>query len=570
MFFYANSQEISPPPVPEEKKTDYEEKYGASLAERRSNLSLRKKLDDIINKKAAPDNEEMARDAKRLEARMDFADTLIANAKKRGGYPRPADRELILNLSEAFYSILHTEKDPKKQESLIEILKNEVLAFTNLDKALKNEGYAVDKKETKNKFNFEEKKNFAKLVSEYINEQDPQRKKTLFRQIAKLNILRLSPDKVQGLQAQEQTAAFENLKLQISHASLEANKHAGYNEDRVLVNPNRAIFALADGLTNASGSMENVKYEGEKAAEKVLERIDQSLAKSHKIETGKQVSERISEVVLQANRSVALETKREEEKIEKGKSVNKELAGQTTLSLVQIDGERAFITNVGDSRVYVRNEDGKLERVTQDDSLFAALAESYLKPTLGKNDLESNKSAISSFHRIIELINKKQGSKTKISEDLVSQYFYVLQSEAEGAIEELRQSKADDKQFAEEEKERGIITALDRIKESIFSNDKKLPEDMVKIHRMLENAITSAMGDKENLSKPKVKTINLKKVKEIFLCSDGLSDNVLENDLQKMLASGMGVEEIIKKAYANAVKSDDITAMLIKIEELKN
>ncbi len=127
-------------------------------------------------------------------------------------------------------------------------------------------------------------------------------------------------------------------------------------EDFYLVDPDVALFAVADGMGGHRG--------GEIAAHLAVETLDK-LAKE-RVESEPLTSEWFAKAVQQANDALV-------ERAEADASLRGMGTTLCALALVQGDGYEALgVVNVGDSRLYLL-KDGELEQITEDHSLVATL-----------------------------------------------------------------------------------------------------------------------------------------------------------------------------------------------------
>jgi len=119
------------------------------------------------------------------------------------------------------------------------------------------------------------------------------------------------------------------------------------NQDRFLSVPERGLFAVFDGVGGQRA--------GEVASQTAAETIEEALAHTS---AGSSV-ELVSRAIQFANRDI----------FEMAESDEAYKTMATTVALVHIDGSRATIAHVGDSRVY-RLEDGRFHRETIDHTDF--------------------------------------------------------------------------------------------------------------------------------------------------------------------------------------------------------
>lgn len=130
-----------------------------------------------------------------------------------------------------------------------------------------------------------------------------------------------------------------------------AASHVGFhreeNEDRFLLRPDAGLFAVADGMGGHEA--------GEVAATLAVESLAD--AAQPRVELPAQC---LRQAVWEANRRIQGVTE----------SLARRTGMGTTLSAIWIQGGRAVIAHVGDSRVY-RLRNGRLEQISEDHTLLA-------------------------------------------------------------------------------------------------------------------------------------------------------------------------------------------------------
>src|SRR2546428_12142327 len=121
------------------------------------------------------------------------------------------------------------------------------------------------------------------------------------------------------------------------------------NEDSFLADPERGIFAVADGVGGAEA--------GEVAFQTAVEVLDEAFR--HRVSDGEDVEDLMELAIQRANSSIH------------------QMAAEhprfsmmaTTIVSLHIEGNRATIGHVGDSRLYRISPDGGLHRETRDHSV---------------------------------------------------------------------------------------------------------------------------------------------------------------------------------------------------------
>ncbi len=153
-------------------------------------------------------------------------------------------------------------------------------------------------------------------------------------------------------------------------------------EDAKLLSKEKGLFVLADGVSVAPGKTHrgNGWYASREVVMTMNERLGEELDREieNNVRGGRDRAENILHTMTdyikkQMNAALAEAHQRIEQR-----SVQPEFAGAATTAsvgkLVELpDGkgelvQRFFFANIGDSRIYVKRSDGKLERLTQDDS----------------------------------------------------------------------------------------------------------------------------------------------------------------------------------------------------------
>src|ERR1043165_5030514 len=120
------------------------------------------------------------------------------------------------------------------------------------------------------------------------------------------------------------------------------------NEDSYLSDPQRRIFAVADGVGGAQA--------GEVASKTAMEVLDEAFR--HQV-NGSDIEDLMEIAIQRANASIH-RMAQEHPKLS---------TMATTVVALHLDGRRATIGHVGDSRLYRLAPDGKLHRETRDHSV---------------------------------------------------------------------------------------------------------------------------------------------------------------------------------------------------------
>ncbi|HEX8335182.1 MAG TPA: Stp1/IreP family PP2C-type Ser/Thr phosphatase [Pyrinomonadaceae bacterium] len=120
------------------------------------------------------------------------------------------------------------------------------------------------------------------------------------------------------------------------------------NEDSMLSDPAHGIFAVADGVGGAQA--------GEVASQTAIEVLQEAFANQHE---GEDVEDLMEIAIQRANDSI-YRMSREQPRF---------AMMATTIVALHLEGPRATVGHVGDSRLYRLAPDGRLSRETQDHSL---------------------------------------------------------------------------------------------------------------------------------------------------------------------------------------------------------
>jgi serine/threonine protein phosphatase PrpC len=135
------------------------------------------------------------------------------------------------------------------------------------------------------------------------------------------------------------------------------------NEDRILVDADRGVFVVADGM----GGEHCGEVAAETAVRYVNEYLQEKWSENHRT-SGNSSDSAPRNCLVNA---VQLAN----EKIWEISQALDECAGMgTTISIVLLSSESVVIGNIGDSRVYLFR-DGELQRLTRDDTLVSTLVD---------------------------------------------------------------------------------------------------------------------------------------------------------------------------------------------------
>ncbi|MSU75492.1 MAG: serine/threonine-protein phosphatase [Candidatus Magasanikbacteria bacterium] len=163
-----------------------------------------------------------------------------------------------------------------------------------------------------------------------------------------------------GLSRQESKEAAKKR----SGAATEASEnHRERNEDKFIEDTDLGLYAIFDGM----GGQAN----GEKASNMAKELVLQKIKGLDKNVTGEPLLAALKQIYLETNQAIW-------EDPNGAKNVEPKKAMGTTATTVLMRENKAYIAQVGDSRVY-RFRGGKLEQITKDDSAATYLLDVHIK-----------------------------------------------------------------------------------------------------------------------------------------------------------------------------------------------
>lgn len=135
-------------------------------------------------------------------------------------------------------------------------------------------------------------------------------------------------------------------------ASTIASKTHPKNQDKYLIDQNLGLFAVFDGMGGYEG--------GEVAAKIALSTIHRFLKENQKSKLS--TKEQLVQALILATEKITSD----------GQRHNRPNQG-TTATVVYIKDSKIFIANVGDSRFYAVDKEGKLTRLTEDHNLLSQM-----------------------------------------------------------------------------------------------------------------------------------------------------------------------------------------------------
>ncbi len=133
------------------------------------------------------------------------------------------------------------------------------------------------------------------------------------------------------------------------------------NEDTVLTDAEKGIFLLADGMGGAAG--------GEIASSLAVRTAYDLLGERLPLTEPASIPRLLADALASAHSALLKKSAQEPE-----------LAGMgATLEILAVIGAEAFICHVGDSRVYLMQDD-ELQQLTRDDNMASLLMEEHVSP----------------------------------------------------------------------------------------------------------------------------------------------------------------------------------------------
>lgn len=158
------------------------------------------------------------------------------------------------------------------------------------------------------------------------------------------------------------------------------------NEDHMLVDKEMGLFIVTDGMGGPQG--------GEVASKMAVDLVSSYLSKN--IINTKDVSSVIENSVVQANKAIKMRAEKDNN-----------LKGMgTTIVFALYHNNKIYITNVGDSRIYlIRNN--KIKQITKDHSLVAELIDAG---DISKDDARK--------HHLRHILSNAIGVKNKVQAEI--------------------------------------------------------------------------------------------------------------------------------------------------------
>jgi serine/threonine protein phosphatase PrpC len=295
------------------------------------------------------------------------------------------------------------------------------------------------------------------------------------------------------LTKQERERGLEKEPVNVGEPPIYSRKGVGsrerydFCEDRKINDPNHGLFMVADGVSGSTGKVGT----GEKASDMLARIVQQSLGAEldqelsvlarHPDMSDLQKAEKMSAEVNAKMRAALGLADHRIHTLQELNPLNKEAATTSTLAKI-VDlptGEkRLFLANIGDSRAFILRA-GKLYRLTQDDSYASFILRSkldLLKPKGTPQEIAERKQEFSRQMRLLE--------------------------QAEGP--------------------------------------DQLPANIRELYRF-RNMITAAVGNGMHANDPggngesvRIESFVLEKGDRLMLASDGVTDQLLETEIEKI------------------------------------
>src|ERR1044071_2464210 len=277
------------------------------------------------------------------------------------------------------------------------------------------------------------------------------------------------------------------------------------NQDRYLVMPERGLFAVFDGVGGQRA--------GEVASETAAETIEESLAHITAASSG----DLIRRAIQFANRDI----------FEMAESDPAYKTMATTVALLYIDGDRATIAHVGDSRVY-RLEEGRFSRETIDHTDY-------------HDDLRAGLSGGAPSGRR-NVINRALGVEAEV--DVETKTIHV-----HDGVRFLLCSDGIYRHLSDEEMARVLAQFKD-------------PQQAAG-----SNVINRALGVEAEVD-VETKTIQVRDGVRFLLCSDGIYRHLSDEEMARVLAQfkdPQAAADELKRIVHERGADDNLTAVIVQV-----
>lgn len=220
----------------------------------------------------------------------------------------------------------------------------------------------------------------------------------------------------------------------LNHAALtDVGKKRDHNEDTFLVDEELSLFVVCDGMGgHAAGEVAS-----DLAAKTVLDEIKQEQDILHDYLAGKQGAERVSK--REILNVLEFAANRASRRVHEAAQADTQKRGMgTTLVAVLFLGTQAFITHVGDSRLYLLRS-GAIEQLTDDHNVYnelikrKKLTREQVLQLAPKNAITRAVGVYESCEPESLVMDIAEGDRFLLCSDGLSEYF----EEPHGSLEEL-------------------------------------------------------------------------------------------------------------------------------------
>ena len=378
------------------------------------------------------------------------------------------------------------------------------------------------------------RKQIKKELDDYLTSQQEAEVKALYEQ-------KKTPDFKEFAESKDvifEKGKFGNFEIEMAGIGEPSSEHTDHTEDRAFANIESGEMVLCDGVSRGDGK-------GELAAEFFGDKLKNVLSEISDDTSEEEAKRIIREKFLEVNEEL-------NQQIDAMQGSPEKIPGQTTASAVKLlqrpDGRlQAVIASVGDSPVFIRRKNGTIEKITVDDNAL-----SYFVNEIFPNEKKSDAEKLKIFIDQTEGIAQARGKKDLKEKDVVD-YYNLLNNIG---AEEIKRQKL----------------------------GGKLDERLEIVHNMLENTITQGLGKRAKIE-PNVRVIDIEEGDVILAASDGLTDNLLDEEIGEEFYKKGFLSKLIKrrdslkntidrlkertKTRPSKPKPDDITLVVMEIKAKK-
>lgn len=346
-------------------------------------------------------------------------------------------------------------------------------------------------------------------------------------------------------------------------------------DDRKINDPERGLYAVMDGVSSGHGAIAS-EITSRVVADRMGEKLDAVLEKASQLSEGDE--DWINEAVAKAMQESVRDSNEAVEKIQK---VNPEYRGAcTTLSLAKLvempDGKmRLYYTSIGDSRVYLENEDGSLVTLTEDDNRLRAENETF-------RDVPLDLDVVSGLEKLKQMAAGRKGDSVSSAEiqSALSSFLADPRGLSESDVRFLTDAA---KREIDADKADRLVKVLNR---AIELPTKLTPEDLDALDQYTDynalterqkefvgkrNVITEAIGsgtskiedlkfDPENPKNSDILWVDLEPGQRFVITSDGVHDNATRKQMEEVMQKSEGnplLAESLLQELAVSIEKDE-------------